>query len=217
MAVTSGFFDSLDHDRVYTADEFSSLFDGLISDGIYENIGGALKVVTGTGMQVKVRTGRAWFNHIWVKNDRVLNLEIAAAPVSGQGDRIDAIVVEIDKSSAVRNADIKVIQGEPASTPVRPTLSHSGTLFQYALAYVTIVAASTSIPSNKIADVRASETGMIKAIIGVDTSDADISSILSRLNALEAAASTYWTKSQLQFATSGTNNTTLNITVNENA
>ncbi|MGD7407461.1 hypothetical protein ACQCP7_25580, partial [Ralstonia pseudosolanacearum] len=59
MAITYGFFNSLNHDRRYDAGQISEYFDGLISDGVYESIGEALQVQAATGMNVNIQTGRA--------------------------------------------------------------------------------------------------------------------------------------------------------------
>ena len=47
--VTYGFFNSVDGDRRYTADQMSNYFKGLISDGVYEGLGSALVVTAGDG------------------------------------------------------------------------------------------------------------------------------------------------------------------------
>lgn len=39
MAFTYGFFNSLNGDRKYTAEQLSSIFDGLITDGVFDSIG----------------------------------------------------------------------------------------------------------------------------------------------------------------------------------
>ena len=44
MSFTYGFYNSKNHDRTYNAEQMSSIFDGLIEDGIYESIGGAFLV-----------------------------------------------------------------------------------------------------------------------------------------------------------------------------
>ena len=59
MSVTCGFFNSSNGDRKYNADQMSSYFEGLVSDGVYENVGDALIVKAGDGMQVIVGEGRA--------------------------------------------------------------------------------------------------------------------------------------------------------------
>ena len=62
MAFTYGFFNSLNGDRKYTAEQLSSIFDGLITDGVFDSIGDILATVPGSGMQVIVKSGKAWFN-----------------------------------------------------------------------------------------------------------------------------------------------------------
>ena len=97
MAVTSGFFNSVNHDRLYDAEQLSSIFDGIIIDGSYENYGEALNVtaVSTADNMVTVGTGRAWFDHTWTLNDTPLTLEIE--PASEMVVRIDAVVLDIDR------------------------------------------------------------------------------------------------------------------------
>ena len=47
MSITSGFFNSVNGDRTYNADQMSTYFKGLIGSGVYENVGGALQVLAG--------------------------------------------------------------------------------------------------------------------------------------------------------------------------
>ena len=53
MTIKSGFFNSLNHDRVYDADDINSIFDGIITDGVFGNIGKRFVVTPGSGMSVK--------------------------------------------------------------------------------------------------------------------------------------------------------------------
>ena len=39
MAITSGFYNSVNGDRTYDADQFGSLFDGIIAPGVFPNVG----------------------------------------------------------------------------------------------------------------------------------------------------------------------------------
>ena len=68
MSITFGFFNSSNGDRKYNADQMSEYFDGLVSNGVYENVGGALQVLASQNMEVNVQTGRAIINSKWVKN-----------------------------------------------------------------------------------------------------------------------------------------------------
>ena len=148
MAVTYGFYNSLNKDRVYNAEQMSAIFDGVITDGVFESIGGKLIPTAGSGMQVIVKPGKCWFNSTWTVNDAELPLAISSADVSLP--RIDAIVVEVNSAVNTRMNSIKVIKGIPSANPVKPTLISNATQHQYALGYVTIPANSTSISSGNI-------------------------------------------------------------------
>nr|DAX66641.1 MAG TPA: Receptor Binding Protein [Caudoviricetes sp.] len=148
MAVTYGFYNSLNKDRVYNAEQMSSIFNGIITDGVFASIGGSLMPIAGTGMQVVVKTGKCWFNSTWTLNDALLPLDIPAADVSLT--RIDAVVVEINSAVSTRANTIKVIKGTPSANPTKPALVNTETLHQYALGYVTVGAGVTSITADKI-------------------------------------------------------------------
>lgn len=148
MAVTYGFYNSLNKDRVYNAEQMSSIFNGIITDGVFASIGGSLMPIAGTGMQVVVKTGKCWFNSTWTLNDALLPLDIPAADVSLT--RIDAVVVEINSAVSTRANTIKVIKGTPSANPAKPALVNTETLHQYALGYVTVGAGVTSITADKI-------------------------------------------------------------------
>ena len=134
MAVTSGFFNSLYGDRKYTAEQFSALFNGLINDGVFSNIGTAFRVSATTENVISIGIGRAWFNGIWVNNDALLPMTCNDPEVLL--DRIDAVVIEINRSEAVRAGRIIFVKGTASGTPVNPTLTHDESVDQYPLAYI---------------------------------------------------------------------------------
>lgn len=148
MAVTYGFYNSLNKDRMYNAQQMSAIFDGIITDGVFGAIGDKLMPVAGTGMQVIVKTGKCWFNSTWTLNDAQLPLDVEAADVSLT--RIDAVVVEINSAVGTRANSIKVIKGAPSANPAKPTLSATETLHQYALGYITVAAGATAITAANI-------------------------------------------------------------------
>ena len=81
MAITYGFFNSMGGDRTYNADQMSEYFSGLISDGVFENVGDALQVIPGDGMTAKVKTGRAIIKCKWLENDaKNLVCKVVALP-----------------------------------------------------------------------------------------------------------------------------------------
>lgn len=143
MSFASGFFNSVDHDRLYDATDISRLFDGLIRDGIFASIGDCMVVKQSNQMNVTVGTGRAWFNHTWSYNDALYPVTIPPSEILM--DRIDAVVLEINSVEAVRANSIKLIKGTPSSTPTKPALTNTKEVHQYPLAYVTVGKEVTSI------------------------------------------------------------------------
>lgn len=148
MSVTSGFFNSLDGDRKYSAEQFSAIYDGVINDGVFASVGNAFMVTAGTGVTINVDTGRAWFNSAWIYNDAILPITAEASELLL--DRYDAVVIEIDHSLSVRNGSIKIVKGTPASSPSYPTMLSSEDVHQYPLAYIYRTAGSTSITQGNI-------------------------------------------------------------------
>lgn len=52
MTVTFGFYNSLNSDRLYNALQMSSLFDGIITDGVFASIGTSMIVTPDSGLSV---------------------------------------------------------------------------------------------------------------------------------------------------------------------
>lgn len=148
MSVTYGFYNSIKGDRKYNALEMSSIFDGIIVDGVYMSIGDALNVKSSGGMGITVGIGRAWFNHTWTLNDSLLPLTLANSDVLL--NRIDAIVLEVNNNTDVRKNTIKILKGTPSSKPVKPTMTEGELLNQHPLAYISIPAGATSISQSNI-------------------------------------------------------------------
>lgn len=149
MAVTSGFYNSVSGDRKYNALQMSSIFDGIIEDGVYSTIGDHFSVTAGTGNTMIVGTGRAWFNHTWTLNDA--DYPVTLEPSEVVLNRYDAIVIEVNGSNAVRGNSIKVIKGTPGSSPSKPSLAKGdNNIWQHPLAYVYVPAGSSSISQSNI-------------------------------------------------------------------
>ena len=146
MAVTSGFFNSVNHDRTYNAEQFSRLFDGIISNGVLSNVKEFLKVKPSSGMTVAVGPGRAWFNRTWTDNDSDFYITLSDSDILL--DRIDAVVLKVDLAS--RQNEITVVNGAPSSTPIKPTWSNTSTVYRYPLAFIRVRHEVTSITNNDI-------------------------------------------------------------------
>ena len=149
MALTYGFYNSDNGDRVYDAVQMSQLFDGLIRDGVFASIGTAFAPVAAGGLQVNIGIGRAWLNHTWTYNDSIYPIFLDESETLQ--DRIDAIVIEVNAADPVRANSIKVIKGTPASTlPQKPTLINSGDVHQYPICYIKRSYGSSEIRQSDI-------------------------------------------------------------------
>lgn len=153
MSLTSGFFNSSNHDRLYNAEQLSAIFDGIITDGVFATVGSGLMVNAQSGMNITVGTGRAWFNHTWTKVDAIYPLEVDDAELIL--NRIDAVVLEVNHSSEVRANTIKIVKGTPASAPTRPTLVKDSILgiYQYPLAYIRVNTGTLAITQSMITNM----------------------------------------------------------------
>lgn len=170
MSVTSGFFNSLNHDRRYNAQQLSAIFDGIINDGVFANIGVAFAISVDTGVTINIGKGKAWFNSAWVYNDSPLPKTLEGSEVVL--DRIDAVVIEVDHSESVRMGDIKIVKGTPASDPKRPVMAETENKHQYPLAYIYRKAGSTVITQADITNmVGTSECPYITGILQVQNID----------------------------------------------
>ena len=169
MALTYGFFNSVSGDRVYNADQISSMFEGLISDGVYESVGDAYIVTASTGLNILVGTGRALLKSRWAKNDAPITLTLATA--HALLPRYTAVVLRCDLED--RQVTVEMIDGTPASNPSKPSILRTSRYFDLLLAYVYVGAAATSVTQANIEDMRANTTycGWVTGIITqVDTS-----------------------------------------------
>ena len=168
MALTYGFYNSQNGDRVYDADQFSSFLDGIVYDGVYEAVGDKFYVTSleDEDLTIQVGAGRAWLKHTWTLNDT--NLYLNATAALDVYDRIDAVVLEVDKE--IRTNSIKIIEGSPSdATPARPDLKNEDNIRQYPLAYIYREHGTTKIPNTHAGTLETdaeSATECIKFMVG---------------------------------------------------
>ncbi len=169
MALTFGFYNSIEGDRKYDAIQFGRIFDGIITDGVYATYekGMVVKASYNAG-EVIIQPGRAWFNHTWNYNDADFVMEAPAPEVLL--DRIDALVLDINEEHDVRENSFAWVKGTPSSNPVRPTLTNNTTHHQYPLCYVRRYAETTMIYTKDITNmVGTSECPFVTGVLeGID-------------------------------------------------
>lgn len=147
MSLKFGFFDSVDGDRVYSARDFSAIFNNLIRDGVLPktvstNQFAATPATSGLG--VKIDSGWAWFDstYTYLTAPQTFSLDAADAVLY----RWDAIVIETDAEN--RENSIKVVKGTPAAEGAfaKPTLTAN----QHPLCYAKVTPGLTSMVQGNI-------------------------------------------------------------------
>ena len=119
MAITYGFFNAIKqsdgtYDRMYNADQMSTYFEGLISDGIYESVDDGMQVLAASDMQVQVGAGRAVIGSRWLKNTAAYPIILNRAHVTL--NRYTAIIIRLDLSA--RTIEITTKDGDNATCQV---------------------------------------------------------------------------------------------------
>ena len=166
MAITYGFFNSVNGDRTYNADQMSKYFSGLIGTGVFQNFGNGFQVTAGTGLTVNVQSGRAVIGSAlkWFESDSIESLALNSA--HSVLNRYSAIVIQLDNNA--RTISLAVKDGANATDPVKPAITAN----ELCLAYIYVSAGATSITQSSIIDSRSDSTvcGWITGLINqVDT------------------------------------------------
>lgn len=156
-------------DRAITSEPYRKLIKSLFSDGVLPNPSSNLQVSAGTGMNVTVSPGFALCNGCQKLEESTRTLVMQAAHDSL--DRIDTVVMRLDDNDSARICDLYVLTGTASASPVRPTLTQNGTVWEIGLADVFISSRSTAITNQKITDTRleTARCGVISSISQFDT------------------------------------------------
>ena len=149
MAIRSGFFNSIGGDRLYDASKFAEYFAAFIGTGVFPEPTTGLQVQVDTGMNVKIKTGKAWINGYILVSDADYT---EAIPSEAVLNRIDRIVVRLHYA----NREMTIVRkaGTAASTPVAPAVTRDANMYELSLATITINAGTSTITSGMISDTR---------------------------------------------------------------
>ena len=153
MSEESMFFDNIDGDREYNAEQYSEYFRQILTTGVL-GTGDNLKVyATGDDRIARVKVGYAWIEgRMYHLKDSELELPLDEA--HGTYDRVDRIVLRLDTTSPVRTIEASVKTGEPATTPIPPDLTREGKVYEISLAQIKIPHNTTVIIDGNITDER---------------------------------------------------------------
>lgn len=172
MAVTYGFFNSVDGDRLYNADDISNYFLKLISNGVFATPSNAMQVQENNGLTVQVSAGWGFINCKWINNDAPYLLTLDAPDLVL--NRIDRIVLRLNTQTNSRSIAIAIKKGTAGTTPNPPALQRSGGIYELSLAQIYVGAGVTSITQANITDERANTSvcGYVTGLIDqIDTTN----------------------------------------------
>ena len=149
-AVKSGFYDSVNRDRLYSADDMNQPYKEIQTEGI--DAGGFEVTPQGTpNMTVNVSAGHAFLGGKWVD---AAATTVTVPENTALYSRIDSIILQVDVNTSVRAAAIIYRTGTPSDTPVAPDLINSDGISEVRLANIAVAASATAIAAAQITDKR---------------------------------------------------------------
>ncbi|OLS34459.1 hypothetical protein BTR22_18685 [Alkalihalophilus pseudofirmus] len=173
MAERFIFFNSAPGDpRTYQASDFAEYFGDVLSTGLLhtdENPTLEVKVEGGT-LRTYVEPGKAIMKGYAYENTSPLYLEHALPEATL--DRIDRIVLRLDKRNQSRFIKLFVKQGESSENPVPPSLQRDEFIYELSLAQITVRANTSSLDPFDLTDERLDEDlcGLVYSLISIPTS-----------------------------------------------
>ena len=165
MAIKYGFFNSVNGDRLYNAEDIGNYFVKLISDGVFQSPENNLQVTASTDMTVSVAPGWGFIACHWLNSDTYRSLTLNGSNPSL--NRIDRIVLRLDRAN--RCMEIGILTGTPAGIPTAPALTRtSNGIYELSLAQIYVAAGATAITENDITDERGngSVCGYVTSLLG---------------------------------------------------
>lgn len=169
MSNEYGFFASKDHDRRYSADDFSAFFNDFFTNGVLGSDTNALMVTAAGDMDISIAAGTAYINGHWYRK--------SSAQVLSLGDsdtvygRTDAVVIRCDLEK--RMVYPFIIEGVPEETPAQPLPVRNEKCYDLVLAYIDVAANCVEVTEVDITDKRGFDDvcGFVtSAIDHIDTS-----------------------------------------------
>lgn len=162
------FFNSVNGDRRYKAEDWANYFNKFITNGYFPNIASNLQVIaSGTNMKVTLRAGAAWINGYMYQNTTDFDLTIQTA--DAVNSRKDRVVLRLDHEKREIKAYVK--KGTPSSSPVAPALQRDADAYELSVAEVYVRNGVVVITQEAVTDVRLNKDlcGVVNSLLQADT------------------------------------------------
>ena len=160
------FFNDVNDDRVYYAEDWARHLKKYFTNGIFNN---ECNVLANDDMTITIKEGDANIEGYRYTNtgDLVKTIEMA----DGTLNRIDNVVLRLDLTNRLISAQI--IKGTFADKPVAPELVRTSTIYDLRLAKISIPAGTTTITQDLITDTRFITSDCGNVISTVQTPDTE--------------------------------------------
>lgn len=174
FSINSGFYDSVDQDRLYSAEQMNMPYKRLVSNGVFATPQGTpstdFQVTAAGGMTLQVAPGLGIAGDKWVENPGAVTITVPGNTATV--GRIDSVILRTDTTTEARASSTVYRTGLASSTPAAPALDTSAGVSEYRIANVAVAASAVAITQADITDMRGSaDCPWITSLINqVDTS-----------------------------------------------
>lgn len=178
MALKYGFFNSVNGDRKYTAEDMMYPYKGIVSNGVIahqDNSDGFQVQAKEDGLKVILKAGFGIFAGRWCENDS--DMELTLNPAHVTLTRIDSVVLRVDTSIEERKMKVHILSTSPSEDPVPVNITRTNTITEYRLANIIVSPNATVITQADIEDTRGgAECGFVSNLL----QNSDISAMFSQ-------------------------------------
>ena len=189
MAFHSGFFNSKNLDRTYTAENFNDYLSSIICNGIQDNYGDCFKLTAASsGLSVSVGRGKAWINGHYFINDARYSIDLSEY-MDESLPRYVGLAIYLDTTEAVRSVTLKLFPGTPAENPQLPSIPQDENHVRLLMYAVRLNPGATSLTEHDWFDYREDRNvcGYCRCILG----KCRVTEMLAQLAQIEADISEY--------------------------
>lgn len=173
--VNCGFFDAINNDRLYSADQMNRPYKRIISNGVFATPQGTpstdFQVLSASsGMKINVSPGDGLFGDKWFSNPSTITITV---PINtALVPRRDSVIIQVDTRTSGRAGSIIYRTGTANANPLPPSLSTASGVYEYRVANIYVAASAQNINNDAIVDLRgSSECPWVTSLIyQVDTS-----------------------------------------------
>lgn len=157
FAVESGFFNSINEDRLYSAEQMNMPYKRLVANGVFATPQGTpssdLQATSANdGMNILVAPGNALIGDKWFYNPATITITVPGN--TGLVNRVDSVIAQMDKRTSGRVGNIVYRQGDESGNA--PSINTDSDVAEFRLANVAVAPGATSISGSAITDMRGS-------------------------------------------------------------